>query len=283
MPYITEFDPWNNRACTCPPKYSINPYTGCAHRCVYCYISGYIPNPFCLRLKRNVERAVARECRKLSKEKYISMSNSSDPYPPVEKEKGITRNLLKIFRENGFSVLIITKSDIVARDADILETMNAVVSITITTVDESLAKLLEPNAPSPEKRIRALEKLSSRVPCVVRIDPLIPGINENLEEVVEAVAPYVKQCVFSTLKLRRDAFTRISLAFPELKEKLETLYFRTPIVVGNAYYLPREMRVELLRRAREVCRKHGLLFSSCREFQSGMNTGVCDGSGWLGR
>ncbi|MCX8174093.1 MAG: radical SAM protein [Thermoplasmata archaeon] len=281
MPYITEFDPWRNESCTCPPKYSFNPYTGCAHACVYCYITGYIPNAFRVRMKKDVVRVTARECRKLSRDRYISMSNSSDPYPPVEREKCITRNLLKIFREQGFPVLIITKSDIVARDADILGTMNAVVSVTITTVNDEVAKILEPNAPPPSKRIKAIAKLSQKVPCVVRVDPLIPWINEEVEEVVEAVAPYVRQCVFSTLKLRRDALGRIARGFPELKEKLTTLYFREPIVSGSAYYLPEDMRARMLRRAREVCRTHGILFSSCRERLPRMSETVCDGSGWL--
>lgn len=236
-----------------------------------------------MRKKRDVLRTVARECGKLEQNRYISMSNSSDPYPPVEKDEGITRNVLKIFREHGFQVLIITKSDIVTRDVDILETMNAVVSITITTIDDEIAKLLEPKAPLPSRRIKALEKLSEKVPCVVRIDPLIPGINENFEEVVEVVAPYAKHCVFSTFKVRKDALARIVSVFPEVKEKLQNLYFKNPVIVGNSYYLPEGIRAQVLQRAKEVCKRHNLAFSSCREMLPQLNDAGCDGSGWLQR
>lgn len=230
-------------------------------------------------MKKDVVRKVAKESRKI--EGYVSLSNSSDPYPPVEKEKGITREILKIFREQGVPVLIITKSDIVARDVDILSSMKSVVSITITTVDDEIAKLLEPNAPSPSKRLKALEKLAGKVPCVVRIDPIIPYLNEDFQEVVKAVAPFVKQCVFSTLKMRKDNFARLVRAFPDLNKKLEMIYFKKPLVVGNAYYLPAPLRARILLEAKELCQKHGIAFSACREMRAEMNTAACDGSSWL--
>ncbi|MGC8912449.1 MAG: SPL family radical SAM protein [Thermoplasmata archaeon] len=281
MPYITEFDPWKNRGCTCPPKYTLNPYTGCAHRCVYCYITSYIPEPFKLRYKRNLVRTVAKEVKKMDRDKYISLSNSSDPYPPVESENCITRNILKIFRENRFPVLIITKSDIVARDVDILSEMDAVVTLTITTVNDEIAKLLEPGAPPPSRRLKAIERLSEKVPCAVRIDPIIPFINENVEEVVKEVAPFVRQCIFSTLKLRRDAFERIIGAFPGLSEKLYRLYFKELKKIGNSYYLPHELRKQIIQNAREITRKYTLAFSSCREFMQEVNECACDGSSWF--
>jgi len=232
-----------------------------------------------VRLKKDVVRKVAKECRNISA--YVSLSNSSDPYPPIEKEKGITREILKIFRAHNLPVVIITKSDIVTRDVDILSSMNAVVSITITTVDDEIAKLLEPNAPPPSKRLKALEKISEKIPCVVRIDPIIPFLNENFKEVLRAVAPFVKQCVFSTLKMRKDNFERLIKAFPYLKEKLEMIYLKKPILIGNAYYLPAQMRAEILTEARKLCQKHGIAFSSCREMMAEMNTAACDGSSWL--
>ncbi|MBI5253313.1 MAG: radical SAM protein, partial [Euryarchaeota archaeon] len=81
---ITYFDPWRDPLCTCPRKYSLNPYTGCEHRCVYCYITSYIPRGFECRIKKNLLGEVKRDRKKLNKKIPISMSNSSDPYTTME-------------------------------------------------------------------------------------------------------------------------------------------------------------------------------------------------------
>ncbi|RLF44210.1 MAG: radical SAM protein, partial [Thermoplasmata archaeon] len=118
---ITPFDPWKSKLCTCPKKYSFSPYTGCSHACIYCYITSYIPNAFKVRLKKDLFRRLKKELHKV--DTFISMSNSSDPYVPEERDFKVTRKCLRIFKENKIKVLIITKSDIVARDVDLLKDM----------------------------------------------------------------------------------------------------------------------------------------------------------------
>ncbi len=115
---LNAFDPWNSSRCTCPSKYSFCPYTGCPHGCLYCYITSYIPRPFEGRAKRDVLQRLARELRSADvQRRYVSMANSSDPYPPMEREQEITRRCLELFRERQVPVLVVTKSDLVARDA----------------------------------------------------------------------------------------------------------------------------------------------------------------------
>lgn len=147
--YIRPFDPWKSKLCTCPFKYTLNPYTGCDHACVYCYITSYIPNAFKVRPKKNLLIQVERELRKFDKRYIIAMSYSSDPYPTIEKELGITRKVLELFRRYDVRCLILTKSDIFERDIDILKELRCAVGVTVTTIDERKAKLLEPNAPLP--------------------------------------------------------------------------------------------------------------------------------------
>ncbi|ADC65161.1 Radical SAM domain protein [Ferroglobus placidus DSM 10642] len=273
---LAPFDPWKSKLCTCPAKLSFNPYTGCNHRCLYCY-STYIPNFFNARPKERLLIRLEKELREIKAEALISMSNSSDPYPEMEKSLELTRASLEMFKERGLKVLVITKSDLVTRDIDILKDMKSAVAITITTLDESLAEKIEPNAPSPKRRLRALKKVKEAgIPAILRLDPVIPFLNENVEEVLER-AKFVDHVVSSTLKLRADSFSRLSKAFPELKEKFKELYFKQGEKIGGSWYLRRELRVKLLSKVAEKCEELNLSYAFCREGIP-FKAKSCDGS-----
>ncbi|MBS3773055.1 MAG: radical SAM protein [Candidatus Thermoplasmatota archaeon] len=270
---LNAFDPWNSSRCTCPSKYSFCPYTGCPHGCLYCYITSYIPRPFEGRAKRDVLQRLARELRGADvQRRYASMANSSDPYPPMEREQEITRRCLELFRERQVPVLVVTKSDLVARDAGLLAGMQASVSLSVTTLRHDVARRIEPGAPSPSKRLEALRTLSENgIPCSVRLDPLIPGLTDGeVEDVVSAVAPYCRHVVSSTVKPRSDGLQRLRNAMPDVMEQLR-LTRR-----GNTYWLPEEQRRRLMRRVGRTCRAHGLTFASCREGFA-MDAPSCDG------
>ena len=98
---LTAFDPWKSQICTCPDKLTFNPYTGCDHKCLYCYASSYIPNFFKCRPKKNLLSRLRQESTKLKGE-LISISNSSDPYPRIEKKLRLTRECLEILVENKY-------------------------------------------------------------------------------------------------------------------------------------------------------------------------------------
>lgn len=274
---ITPFDPWRSRICTCPAKYSFNPYTGCDHRCRYCY-STYILNFFQARPKKFLLRRLERELKELPHDALISMSNSSDPYPPVERDLELTRNALKLIGERNMRLLVITKSNIVARDSDLLRKVRAAVSITVTTLDREIAKRAEPFAPDPNKRIEALKVLKKAgIPVILRLDPIIPEINENhIEEVLEK-ARFVDHVVSSTLKLRGDSYRRMTEAFPELGERLREFYFRQGERTGGSWYLRRGMREKILERVAEKCEELGISYAFCRE-EMPFKARSCDGS-----
>lgn len=283
MRILRLFDPWKGELCTCPPKYTLNPYTGCAHRCLYCYISSFIPRAFEVREKPPFFSALAKDLRECNRGLYLSLSNSSDPYPPMEERQGCTRKVLELCHAAGVPVLILTKSSLVLRDTDLLSTMRAVVSVTITTFDEAKARILEPGAPSPQERLRACAVLAQRgIPVVLRMDPVIPGINDSSGEwlqLLKMAAPYVKQVVASTLKLRRDAVQRLSAAFPQVRRTLSLYSERR----GNSFYLERKIRFALLSSLREIVHSFGIPFSTCREGFPELNDAICDGSGFLNR
>ncbi|MDY6966674.1 MAG: radical SAM protein [Halobacteriota archaeon] len=278
MDVISIFDPWDDPLCTCPVKYSLNPYTGCSHGCIYCYITSYIPRAFDCRPKKDLLRRVERDMRKVEKIP-ISMSNSSDPYPPMEKELLLTRDVLKMIQRHQHPLLIATKSDLVARDIGILKRMNVAVTITITTFDP-IYKKTEPKAPSPEKRLKAMKILAAEgVPVGLRLDPLIPGLNKDFKEVIKyAASAGASHVVASTLKPRPDGWNRIKKTFPELSKKLAPQYFEEGEVHSSSRYLPEDMRREILGAVKEETEMMGMTFATCREGLF-MNRSVsCDGS-----
>ena len=166
---IAKFDPWNNPLCTCPPKYSLSPYTGCGHHCLYCYITSYIRDGFKPRAKKDALNRLIRDIRKIDRDLPVSMSNSSDPYPPIESRLGLTASILKILVEAGIKVQIITKSSLLLRDLDMIRRGNVSVSITITTLSNQLAKVLEPAAPPPNERLKTINILTrAGIPCSAR-------------------------------------------------------------------------------------------------------------------
>ena len=284
MQVIRPFDPWKGPLCTCPRKYTLNPYTGCSHRCIYCYITAYIPNAFNCRPKENLLMKVRRDIRKIDRSVVISMSNSSDPYPSIEKDLGLTRNVLRLFKDYGLRVLIITKSDIVARDVDILSSMRSSVSFTITTMDEEIASKLEPFAPSPWKRVNAIEKLVEKgINVSVRLDPIIPYLNDDeksIEEVISAIADAgALHIVTSTFKPKFDSWKRFKKVFPNIANKLYNYYFKLGEKIGSSRYLPLSIRKELMKKVRKIVIRYGLSFATCREGFPELRTATsCDGS-----
>jgi len=273
---VTPFDPWGSGLCTCPEKYSLNPYTGCSFRCLYCYITTYIPRAFEVRRKKDLGKRVAKELTKLDRGALISMSNSSDPYPYMEVEYGDTKEAVGIILSSGFRLLITTKSDLVVRDLDLFSRRTCV-SMTLTTLRKEISERLEPFAPSPEKRLEALKILhESGIKTSLRLDPIICGINDGeINDVLERCSDCVNHVTSSTFKPRADSWARVNGEFPQDSK----LYSKK----GRVYYLKEAMRRELMGKVRIKCDELGLTFGCCREGPpiSDLNTGPCDGSGLI--
>jgi DNA repair photolyase len=274
------FDPWKSHLCTCPSKLSLNPYTGCSHGCLYCYASSYIPRFQECRPKADLLTRLRREAAKLKPGTLVAMSNSSDPYPPAERDLRLCRGCLEILKERKLQVQVVTKSGLVTEDADLLSSMAATVAITITTLKHCLSEQLEPGAPLPEKRLDAMRILNENgIPVSARIDPIIPGINDSeIKDLVsEACLAGAQHITSSTFKARQDSLRRICRAFPEKGEALKALFQRGSRITGSLY-LPVDTRRELMREVEQRALQKGVTFSSCREglaLQTGIN---CDGS-----
>ena len=269
--------------CTCLPKYNLNTYVGrCAHRCDYCYAVKF-PNfvgavqPR-LKLLGEIE-GMARNTRvKLP----VMISDCTDPYQPLEKDSQITRKCIEVLAKRGFPLLLVTKSDMVVRDVDVFKKTPTVVAVTVTTPREEIAHLIEPDAPPPEKRLSTLQKIvENDVPAVARIDPILPGLNDDLkdfENLISSLASVgVRQVTVSTMKLVRGVFNEMKQTNPQVWRRLVDEYADGVWLVGYKY-LHIEKRRKILEELRPIVLKHGLDFASCREGFPELNTVLCDGS-----
>jgi len=174
--------------------YSMNPYQGCEHGCLYCYARnshnywGYssgVEFEQKILVKKNAAKLLEETFRKKDwKALPIMFSGNTDCYQPAERKFGITRQMLEICLKYKHPVSMITKNSLIERDLDILEEMNRLnlvhVSITLTSLDEDLRRLLEPRTASAQKKLRTIELLSSKqIPVNVMMAPIIPGLNSH--------------------------------------------------------------------------------------------------------
>jgi DNA repair photolyase len=277
---LKPFDPWKSPLCTCPPKLSLNPYTGCPHGCLYCYAASYIPRFSECRPKADLLKRLGREISKVEPGALLTIASSSDPYPPLEESLGLTRGCLEILRDWGMRVQVITKSDLVCSDSGLLADMRATVSVTITTLRDDISRNLEPGAPLPQRRLQTIEHLRRlNIPVSARIDPVIPGINEfELEALVLAACRGGAQHIISSsYKATPESLRRLSTIFPSQTLSLRAL-FKGGGRVGKIMYLPRKEREMLMGRVEEASRRCGVTFSTCREGMIPSGVVSCDGS-----
>ncbi|MYF07072.1 MAG: PA0069 family radical SAM protein [Rhodospirillaceae bacterium] len=181
---------------------SINPYRGCEHGCVYCYARpthawlGLSPGvDFETRLFAKPDAATLLR-QELARPSYrcapIAMGTNTDPYQPVERERRITREILKVLADCNHPVTIVTKSALIERDIDILAPMAekglTAAALSVTTLERTLARAMEPRAAAPARRLAAIRSLAEAgIPVRVMVAPVVPGITDHeMEAILEA-------------------------------------------------------------------------------------------------
>src|SRR5499427_8005451 len=211
---------------------SINPYRGCEHGCVYCFarpthaflgLSPGLDFETKLFAKPDAPTLLEKELAAPGYEpRMIAIGTNTDPYQPIERERKIMRGILEVLERAGHPVGIVTKSALVARDADILARMAgrklAKVALSVTTLDANLARTMEPRAPTPARRLEAPRRLSEAgVPTTVMVAPVIPALNDSeIERILDAAAHTgAKEASYVLLRLPlevRDLFREWLLA-----------------------------------------------------------------------
>ena len=200
--------------------FSLNPYGGCAHGCVYCYAQEYTHSEWdgwrVVKVRSNIANRLSKELRYA--EGSVTMGTSTDPYQYAEARFQITRDCLTVLKKAGRKVCLITKSDLVTRDIDIMKDMDITVAVTITGIDERMSKITEPGAPMPSARLRAVrELLDAGIDTWVMGAPLLSHIEGREEEYVDAVADTgVKRMHIGGVHYR-----------PELRARMERMHLRS--------------------------------------------------------
>jgi len=227
--HVKQPDPWFGL------KYNMNLYRGCQHQCIYCdsrsecYHLGDLAD---IRVKVNALELLEDTLPRKRVRGTIGFGSMNDLYMPTEKEYRLTRGALEIILSNNFPVHILTKSDLVLRDLDVLSEISkvyAAVSFTITTADDDLASAVEPGAPLPSARYQAMRELADAgILTGVTMMPILPFLEDdpdNIRQIVrkaaENGATYIIPAFGMTLRpgSRDYYFQKLDLLFPGVKEK----------------------------------------------------------------
>lgn len=257
----------------------MNLYRGCSHGCIYCD-----SRSLCYRMdhafedievKENAIELLEDALRRKRAKCMLSTGSMTDPYLPLEEELGYVRRALALAERYGFGFTLITKSDRVLRDLDLLRAINekakCVVQMTLTTFDEDLCRKLEPNVSTTRARFEALLQLQrAGIPTVVWLCPILPFLNDT-EENIRGILNYCIEagvrgviCFGMGLTLRegsREHFYRqLDRLFPGLKERYIRAY-------GTQYVLNSPQNGALMRLFHQTCEAHGILHDNDEIFR----------------
>lgn len=255
------------------PSNGMNIYRGCQHNCIYCdsrsLCYGMEHDFEDIEVKQNAPFLLEKALKGKRKKCMIGTGAMSDPYIPLERELKLTRECLKIIDRYGFGATVLTKSADVLRDLDLFRSINskskAVVQMTLTTYDEALCRIIEPNVSSTKERFEALKIFRDNgIPTVVWLDPFLPFINDTEENIRGLLDYCVKAavkgiiCFDIGLTLRsgnREYFYKqLDNHFPKLKEK----YIRT---YGNSYQITSKNSGKIMEIITDVCQRNGIMYN----------------------
>lgn len=261
-------------------KNGMNIYRGCLHGCIYCdsrSLCYQMKHKFeDIEVKANAVELFENALRRKRNKCMIGTGAMSDPYMPIEEKLGNMRKCLEVIERYGFGVTMITKSTKVLRDLDLLKKINekskCVVQMTLTTYDEDLCRIVEPNVETTYERFRALEILRDNgIPTVVWLCPILPFINDT-EENIRGILDYcVRAKVNGIINFdmgvtlrdgnREYFYKKLDEHFPGLKEKYIRMY-------GNSYQLSSPNSRQLNMIYKSECIKNGIMcdVNECFEY-----------------
>ncbi|MBO4637115.1 MAG: radical SAM protein [Clostridiales bacterium] len=253
-------------------RLGMNIYRGCTHGCIYCDSRSrcyQFTHAFeDIEVKRNAPELLEKALKSKRKKCMIGTGAMSDPYMHCEEQLGLTRKCLEIIEKYGFGVALQTKSDRILHDIDLLEEINrkakCVVQMTLTTYDDDLCSILEPNVCNTKRRIEVLHKMKERgIPTIAWLTPILPFINDTEDNVRSILNACVDAGVRGVIDFgmgltlrdgdREYFYDALDRHFPGLKDR----YIRT---YGYAYEIPSPNSRELTALLRDICRSSGLMY-----------------------
>ncbi len=255
--------------------WTVNPYRGCEFACKYCY-ARYTHEYMELRdplsferqiyVKQDVVAQTRRDLKRVKQGEEIAIGTATDPYQPAERRYGTTRSILEVLSERpGLHIGIITKSNLILRDADLLRQIHKqstlTVTLTVTTVNADLARILEPRAPRPDLRFGAVRQLALLgIRTGVSCAPVIPGITDaprDLEAVIKAAKEAGAHYLFANPLNLRPGSAAVFLPF--LEKEFPDLMARYRERYGKRVYVEKAYQQRISSLVRALKRKHGLV------------------------
>lgn len=251
----------------------MNIYRGCSHGCIYCdsrsKCYGFTHAFEDIEVKENAPELLEQALRSKRHKCIIGTGAMCDPYLPAKKELQLTRKCLELIDRYEYGVTVLTKSNLVLRDLDLLQSINkktkAVVQMTLTTYDEDLCRKLEPNVSTTRERFEVLMRCKELgIPTLVWMTPILPFINDTREN-IEGLLDYCLQAgvqgilVFDVGVTLREGdreyfYQALDRDFPGIRQKYISTY-------GNAYDIPSPYSKELMALIQNTCTANGMLCS----------------------
>lgn len=253
------------------PQNGMNLYRGCTHGCIYCdsrSLCYQFTHDFeDIEVKQNAPELLEKALRSKRKKCMIGTGSMCDPYMHCEEQLRLTRRCLELINQYGFGLSILTKSDRILRDLDLLKSINqkakCVVQMTLTTYDEKLCRIIEPAVCTTKRRYEVLKIMQENgIPTVVWLCPILPFINDTREN-IEGILDYCIQAgvygiihfgIGMTLRQgdREYYYKALDRHFPGLRKRYEEKY-------GYAYEITSDHNRELMGLLHSTCRKHGIV------------------------
>lgn len=254
------------------PQNGMNLYRGCTHGCIYCDSRSK-----CYRMDHDFEdievklRAadlLENTLKKKRSKGMIATGSMTDPYVPIEADLKITRRCLNIIDRFDFGVVIQTKSNLIMRDIDILESINrktkCVVAMTLTTFDDELCRKLEPNVCTTKERVEVLMEMKKRgIPTIVWLSPFLPFINDTEENLRGLMGYCIEAGVYGIMNFgfgltlregnREYFYEQLDIHFPGIKEKYIEVY-------GNSYEVASPDNKRLMKIFTGLCEEHNIVY-----------------------
>lgn len=260
-------------------KNGMNLYRGCSHGCIYCDSRSKVYNMQHkfedIEIKENAIELLEKSFKSKRKKCMIGMGSMTDPYIPLENNIQNTRKSLELIYKYGFGATLITKSSSVLRDLDILKAINSktkcVIQMTLTTFDEKLCKIIEPNVSGTKERFETLKILNrNNIPTVVWLTPILPFINDTEENLTGILEYCIKAKVYGIICFgigltlregnREFFYDKLDKYFPLLKQKYIKIY-------GTNYILGSPNNKNLMNIFYKICKQHDIIYDNNKIFQ----------------
>lgn len=254
------------------PQNGMNLYRGCTHGCIYCDSRSHcyqIDHDFeDIEIKRNAVQILDSQLKKKRKKVMIGTGAMCDPYIPLEKDLGLTRQCISLIKKHGHGLSILTKSNLILRDLDLLDAINrstkCVVQMTMTTYDETLCKQIEPNVSTTYERYKVLKVMQEhKIPTVIWLSPTLPFINDT-EENLQGIMDYcIDAGVIGIMNFgfgvtmregnREYFYEKLDKLFPGMKQRYKLAF-------KNSYVCNSFKNRKLMKIFKTKCQEHNIMY-----------------------